>query len=215
MPPHLSLVFELCEASLLDYLAEHSMEPAQRLAVARDCASAVDFLHSEQWLHRDLKLANFLLNQQGRALLTDLGTCVNLRAPPRPSSLVGTLENMAPELVLSFQAEDVPYSQASDVYALAVCVWGALANDPVPFKGLKAWAVRDRILAGDAPYDSALDVGGDAVPVVRRCWDRSPAARPAASEVCAALEACFKRRSGLQSPPLPSIQAHICARVNV
>jgi len=198
MPPHLSLVFELCEASLLDYLTEHSMEPVQRLAVARDCASAVDFLHSEHWLHRDLKLANFLLNRQGRALLTDLGTCVNLRAPPRPSGLVGTLETMAPELVLGSEAQ-VPYSQASDVYALGVCVWGALANDPVPFKGLKAWAVRERVLAGDAPYDAALDVGGDAEAVVRRCWNRSPAARPAASDVCAALEACLSamRRSAL------------------
>jgi serine/threonine protein kinase len=131
-------VFELCPGgSLLDFLDAHPhVGLLQRVCMAVDCASSVDFMHDQGWLHRDLKLANFLLNAQQRCLLTDLGSCVHtsrLADAPCTAELIGTLEYMAPELLVPGEAAAPRYSTHSDTYALAVCLFGVLALEPVPF----------------------------------------------------------------------------------
>lgn len=64
-PPSISLVMELCpNGNLYEYLRREPDLPWEtKLRLARECAEAVAFLHSQEppVLHLDLKSLNFLL----------------------------------------------------------------------------------------------------------------------------------------------------------
>ncbi|XP_027175135.1 serine/threonine-protein kinase AtPK2/AtPK19-like [Coffea eugenioides] len=69
---------------------------------AGEIVSAVSHLHANGILHRDLKPENVLLDAEGHALLTDFGFAKQFNDPKntRSDSIRGTMEYMAPEVVL-------------------------------------------------------------------------------------------------------------------
>jgi len=213
MPPHLSLVFELCEGGpLSEWIARSSPPPTltTRLKVALDCALAVHFLHDNGFIHRDLKSDNFLL-KNGTALLTDFGTCVDveraseqtfylggrgamqLRHAIMRANTVGTIDTMAPELLVenTREMEGRLYSSASDVYALGIVVASIIVFRP-PFPGLREWNVREKVLKGERPFDANDQIfegvralGG----WLHRAFKANPIDRPSALELVEILEA--------------------------
>ena len=225
MPPHLSLVFEFCEGGALsEWINLSSPPPAVnvRLEIVLDCALAVHFLHSNGFIHRDLKAANFLL-KRGTALLTDFGTCLptesNLQQTFFCSSgmiatttelknaiiggtTVGTIDHMAPELLLKLNESGGGgsggvepgrlYSSASDVYALAVVVASVLAFR-APFPNLREWNVRELVLKGERPFDLEELVFHHNMSVrewIRKAFAQNPMDRPSALEL---IEICETR----------------------
>jgi serine/threonine protein kinase len=91
----------------------------------RDILNAVYFLHSNSIIHGDLKGANILVNDSGRACIADLGfsrlttTAVLTWATIQSSPSLGTVPWQAPELLENYLLDKliVP-TTASDVYAL-------------------------------------------------------------------------------------------------
>src|SRR5690606_22941286 len=67
-------------------------------ALASGLLAALDALHAEGKLHRDVKPSNVMITDKGRVVLVDLGLSVelHLRAQGR-SGFAGTLLYMAPE----------------------------------------------------------------------------------------------------------------------
>ena len=49
------------------------LAPAEALSILRQLASALDYAHSKGLIHRDVKPANVMFNEQGQAVLTDFG----------------------------------------------------------------------------------------------------------------------------------------------
>lgn len=77
-PPQICAVFELCEAGSLAKAMEAavragSWDAESRLNNAFDCSSAVAYLHGAAVWHRDIKLDNFLVAQNGTVKLCDFG----------------------------------------------------------------------------------------------------------------------------------------------
>jgi serine/threonine-protein kinase len=104
----------------------------QALRLAADVAAGLGALHRRQLVHRDVKPANILLDENGRALLTDFGLAKGeaLTLLTEPGQPVGTPQYLAPELVDG----SADASAASDVYALGCVVYECLAGRP-PFSG--------------------------------------------------------------------------------
>jgi len=71
-----------------------------------ECAKALQYLHKNNIIHRDLKASNVLVNSEGRVCLADLGVVGLLNEAKRRFSFVGSLHWMAPEVFSSGKGYD-------------------------------------------------------------------------------------------------------------
>lgn len=101
-------------------------------------ASALDYAHSREVLHRDVKPSNVLLARDGTPILSDFGLAKMMGSMPRltvSGAAVGTPEYMAPE-----QGSGEEIGPAADQYALGVVAYEMLTGR-VPFSAETPLAV--------------------------------------------------------------------------
>ncbi len=90
-------------------------------------ASALDYAHRHNVIHRDVKPSNVMLSDDGRVVLTDFGLAVNITQGTL-GQVFGSPHYVAPEQARS-SAQAVPQS---DLYALGVMLYEMLTG-AVPF----------------------------------------------------------------------------------
>lgn len=105
------------------------LEPHVILAYVEQVADALQYIHSQHLIHRDVKPENLLLGANGEVLLSDFGiTIAARRMVVRTRTIVGTVAYMAPEQIRGRPC------MASDQYALGVMVYEWLCGVR-PFRG--------------------------------------------------------------------------------
>ncbi|MBK8056856.1 MAG: protein kinase [Gemmatimonadetes bacterium] len=100
-------------------------------AIAYSVGSALHFAHRRNVVHRDVKPANVLFDEDGNAIVTDFGIAKDLAgtSSTATSVVMGTPAYLSPE-----QCYQRPVSGASDQYAMGVVVYEMLTAR-VPFEG--------------------------------------------------------------------------------
>ncbi|XP_050732941.1 serine/threonine-protein kinase 33-like isoform X2 [Eriocheir sinensis] len=86
-------------------------------------ALALDFLHNAGIIYRDLKMENILLDADGHIKIIDFGLAKWLSYGGRTSTICGTLQFMAPEVL---RGEE--YSHSVDWWSLGIIVYSLLAG---------------------------------------------------------------------------------------
>jgi serine/threonine protein kinase len=95
------------------------------LRIAAEIATALDTLHREGLVHRDVKPSNILVDTSGAAFLTDFGLARGTAATvlTKPGHVVGTLDYLAPEVI-----RGSPAGPAADIYALGCVTYFCIAG---------------------------------------------------------------------------------------
>jgi hypothetical protein len=121
-PPYYVMEF-LAGGSLADRLSGRTLPVRETVAVVREVAEALVYLHGKAILHCDLKPANVLLDDRGQIRLADFGQA---RLSSEAGPAVGTLFYMAPEQAEAGARPDV----RSDIYSLGALAYTMLAGKP-------------------------------------------------------------------------------------
>ncbi len=100
--------------------------------ITRQLATTLDYVHQQQIVHRDIKPTNIFITQNGRALLFDFGTALDLRNPPTvpDTGIYGTPGFLAPEQIQHGDEVD----GRADLYSLGVVFYRLVAGRR-PFYG--------------------------------------------------------------------------------
>ncbi|KAJ7266662.1 kinase-like domain-containing protein [Mycena rebaudengoi] len=171
--------------TVLKYLEEHGRQDVDRLLW--EVAQGLEYLHSRNIVHGDLRGANILITQDWGACLADFGltSFTDTTAATTTSRRAGTLRWTAPELIdpdrfgIQFRR-----TTASDVYAFA-CVCLELYTGRPPFADIREGAVVLKSVQGERPTrPSTTPPMSDALwNYVNAWWAEDPATRPPAKVI--------------------------------
>jgi hypothetical protein len=109
--------------------SDGTLDPERTIATLMQVADALDATHRRGLVHRDVKPANILLDEDGHAYLTDFGITKHIEGDATDGGgIVGTTDYLAPEQIRGEELDG-----RTDGYALACVLYECLAGSP-PFR---------------------------------------------------------------------------------
>jgi eukaryotic-like serine/threonine-protein kinase len=174
--------------TLKDIVAEEAPLAQQRVIdLGLQILQAAGFAHSHGVIHRDFKPHNVIVDDQGRAKVTDFGIArAGASEMTETGSIMGTAQYLSPE-----QAQGHAVTATSDIYSIGVMLYEMLAGR-LPFEGDSAVAVALKHLSEPPPPISQWrpDVHPALEAVVMAALAKDPAQRwQSAEDLAGGLEA--------------------------
>ncbi|XP_075477568.1 serine/threonine-protein kinase STY46-like [Primulina tabacum] len=188
-PPNLCIVTEFMSGgSVYDYLHKQrgTFKLPSLLKVAIDVSKGMNYLHQNNIIHRDLKAANLLMDENEVVKVADFGVARVKTETGVMTAETGTYRWMAPEVI-----EHKPYDHKADVFSFGVVLWELLTGK-LPYEyltplqaavGVVQKGLRPTIPKHTNPKLSELLEG---------CWQQDPTLRPDFSELTEILQKISK-----------------------
>lgn len=184
----------------------------EALRIVKAAAQALAYAHERGMIHRDVKPANLMLDDDGRVVLTDFGIAKILTGAHVTSSggMVGTPAYMSPEQGLG-EAGD----ERSDIYSLGVILY-QLVTGRLPYDAATPLAIILKHVNEPLPRPSEIvpDIPPELEAVICKALAKAPEARyQTAQEFAEALETLETSALSLEapagavtsSPPAPTV----------
>lgn len=193
-------VMEYLEGGSVEKLIERrgALSPLLAVEIAHQVGLALDYLHTQNFAHLDIKTSNILLRRpllDGNApegVLVDFGAAQKLvrRAEVEAGALV-YLPPERVEIMLANKAPETPFDKrAADIYSLGVTLYRMLTGD-LPFRGRRSTVVS--AILHDIPtqplhLNPSLQAFPDLSVLVMQMMEKRPDRRPPIKEVLARLD---------------------------
>ncbi|HEV7237718.1 MAG TPA: protein kinase [Thermoanaerobaculia bacterium] len=157
------IVMEYCEGETLSQrIRRRPIESAEFLTIARQIAAGLAAAHEKNIIHRDIKSANIIVEQNGTVKILDFGLAKSLpRSVTDPGlertfestsgHFFGTLHFLSPE-----QARGANADVRSDLFSVGVVLYHMAAGH-LPFNAEAPLMVLDKIRDGEPEPFSPLD----------------------------------------------------------
>ena len=177
----------------------------------RELLSGVAYLHDHNIIHRDIKLENILVTDDGHVKITDFGLSKRISTDQFAGTFCGTLHYCSPEVLNKH-----PYNTKTDIWSCGV-VFYILVCGFNPFfwenRGNTAafQAVRNGYVSFPPQYWAHVDPL--IVDLIRCMLTVAPARRPSAHE-CLQHEFFTERTHSLERPPAKRMSCVCCTPHN-
>jgi tRNA A-37 threonylcarbamoyl transferase component Bud32 len=166
--------------SLEELLSEGPISIDLARRVLREAALALGHAHKRGIVHRDVKPANIMLEEDGRVVLTDFGISKALQGASQltgTGTIIGTPHYMAPE-----QAKGLEVDGRADQYALAI-VAHQIITGRQPFDGSAHSILYKHVFEAAPPVvELRPDVPKDLCVALERALEKEPSRRFATME---------------------------------
>jgi len=180
VPGKLCMCTELINHGSLEQLINEVEVPfALQCKFALNIAEAVDYLHANNVLYRDLKPSNVLIvstamGSKVNCKIGDFGTARDVKDVTELYTYTtgqGTPIYMAPEIL------DVrPYNNKADVYSYGITLWQMFAREK-PWTHVPVWNIPVLVISGQRPT-CPDNMPKEYAQLVRSCWSASIDERP-------------------------------------
>ncbi|RGB28724.1 kinase-like domain-containing protein [Rhizophagus diaphanus] len=166
------LVMNKMNMDLRKYLQQNHNQLTwkERIQIINDIICALERIHDENAIHRDLHSGNILFKVSQKFFISDLGFCGPADKPLK--SIYGNLPYIAPEVIIGNKQ-----TFKSDIYSIAILIWEVSSGQP-PF------------INYEHDYDLAMNIVSGIRPkivpgtpleyknLMKQCWDADPSKRP-------------------------------------
>jgi predicted Ser/Thr protein kinase len=165
-------------SSLADMSADGPLDNRRAASCLEPVARAMQYAHGRGILHRDLKPRNIMVDQAGRAYVTDFGLAKLLdegdSGLTRTGQAFGTPPYMSPE-----QAQDASRATAaSDIYSLGATLYDLLTGRP-PFRAATPVETLRQVIEQEpvAPRLLSASIERDLETITLKCLAKDPQRR--------------------------------------
>lgn len=191
------IIMELCTlGELRSFLQvrKYNLDLASLILYAYQLSTALAYLESKRFVHRDIAARNVLVSSNDCVKLGDFGLSRYMEDSTYYKASKGKLpiKWMAPESI-NFRR----FTSASDVWMFGVCMWEILMHGVKPFQGVKNNDVIGRIENGER-----LPMPPNCPPtlysLMTKCWAYDPSRRPRFTELKAQLSTILEEEKAQQ-----------------
>src|SRR5258708_5763473 len=194
------IVMEFIQGKTLEQLigeGGQTLPPERAIEILANAARALDYAHAHGVIHRDVKPANIMVQDDGTVKLADFGIAKVASATTMTMSnaMVGSPHFLSPEQLRSEQA-----TGRADQFSLGVVAFFLLTGRK-PFHADSMAALLTQIVMLEVPRDARLNDATDAV--LRRALSKNPANR---FETCTAFVGALQQawKSPVRKPAAPA-----------
>lgn len=188
-PPSLCIITEFMSGgSVYDYLHKQKgvFKLPSLLKVAIDVSKGMNYLHQNNIIHRDLKAANLLMDENEVVKVADFGVARVKAQSGVMTAETGTYRWMAPEVI-----EHKPYDHKADVFSFGVLLWELLTGK-LPYEYLTPLQAAVGVVQKGLRPTIPKHTNPKLTELLERCWQQDPALRPDFAEIIEILQQIAK-----------------------
>mmetsp|Transcript_21202 Transcript_21202/g.48138 ORF Transcript_21202/g.48138 Transcript_21202/m.48138 type:complete len:295 (+) Transcript_21202:217-1101(+) len=150
----------------------------EKINAAYGIACAINYLHAQRIVYRDIKPQNIGFDAQGNVKLFDFGTAKELHSkiPGKDAynmtGLTGSVRYMAPEVF-----NEKPYNLSVDIYSFGILFW-TICSMKIPYFRYDMEAIQNDVVNGTSRPSLQRSWKKGWSKLMKNCWDGEPARRP-------------------------------------
>ncbi|GAV29947.1 hypothetical protein PMKS-003453 [Pichia membranifaciens] len=173
---------------IMDYCAGGSVRtllkpgPLQEKYIAvvtRELLIALQFIHENGVIHRDIKAANILISKDGKVKLCDFGVAAQLTSTAlKRTTMAGTPYWMAPEVI----TEGATYNFKADIWSTGITIYEMATGNP-PYSDKDALRAMQFITQHEPPRLEGRQYGPLLKEIIAICLEEKQDLRPNAEEL--------------------------------